>query len=108
MPIDFKHFAASASGRRVCQFLTKGRSTPEQFLVTILNTVNDIVPALQADTKYLTEDLCDPDVWPTWKIGEHRCAGMCLRYLSETGELPLEVVSPKGKYPLAFRLKATA
>lgn len=106
MQIDRNHFIASASGRRVRQVITKGRLKPTELVQIVLEEVQDILPGLVADATYSTEDLCGPDVWTDWLTGERRGAGMCIRYLIETDHLPLELASPKGKYPLMFRLKA--
>ena len=105
MKIDINNFMASASGRRVRQFITKGRMTPAQLVRIVLEAVEDILPGLEANATYSTENLCGPDLWSTWLTGEHRSAGMCMRYLIENGHLPLELASPKGRYPLMFRLK---
>ena len=106
MSIDTNHFEASASGRRVCQVLTKGRMAPESFLHLVLQAVVEILPALQANVTYSTEDLCGPELWVHWLTGERRSAGMCIRYLIENHELPLALVSRAGKYPLRFCLNS--
>jgi hypothetical protein len=105
MKVDLHHFRNSASGRRVCQVLANRKIKPEMFLQLILDTVEDIRPALHEDATYSTEILCGPDLWEHWGIAERRCAGICLAYLIEIQMLPLEQAKPAGKYPLRFRLK---
>ena len=105
MQINLHHFMDSASGRQVRQVITKGRMKPAELVQIVLEEVQEILPGLVADATYSTEDLCGPDLWTDWLTGERRSAGMCIRYLIETGHLPLELASPKGKYPLMFRLK---
>lgn len=105
MSIDFHHFKASPSGRRVCLLLTKKNITPEKFANSVLEAVKFILPALQKKERYSTEELCGPNLWGQWQTAEHRCAGMCLTYFIENQMLPLESAKPAGKYPLRFRLK---
>ena len=105
MRININHFMDSASGRRVRQVIAKARMKPAKLVHAVLEAVQDILPALEANATYSTEDLCGPDLWISWLTGERRSAGMCLRYLIENDHLPLELTSPKGKYPLIFRLK---
>ena len=107
MAIDSNHFLTSASGRRVCQVLTKGRMKPLELLHLVLKDCQDILPGLQANATYSTEALCGPVLWASWLTGERRSAGMGLRYLLENRYLPLELATAKGKFPLRFRLKAS-
>ena len=106
MRININHFMDSASGRRVRQVIAKARMKPAKLVHVVLEEVQSILPGLEANVSYSTEDLCGPDLWISWLTGERRSAGMCLRYLIENDHLPLELASPKGKYPLMFRLKA--
>lgn len=106
MKIDINNFLSSASGRRVCRVITKGRTKPAQVVQMVLEAVQEILPALSPHVAYSTEDLCGPELWINWKTGERRSAGMCMTYLTENDHLPLERASVEGEYPLKFRLKA--
>ena len=87
------------------KLLARRKIKPEVVLQLILETVQQVLPALQEGALYSTEDLCGPDLWAPWGTLEHRCAGMCLTYLTEIQMLPLVSAKPPGEYPLRFRLK---
>ncbi len=94
------HMASVLLSRRGLEPLTLMRQMHEQ--------VSFVLPAMEPGARYTSRDLCDDLLWKSFSYGTRHAAGMCLRYLVKTGELPLDQVVRKGgiKYHLtrsAFR-----
>lgn len=107
MKLDIVHFVEWSSQREVFKHLKKkGYAKKEELVRMVLREVVEILPALEANILYKTEYFCEPDLWDSWGVAERRCAGACMKYLTQYPGFPLELATAEGEYPQLFRLKA--
>ena len=87
-------FASTSRGSRVYAMLANHDITAEKMLADIHAEVLEVLPGLTPGGRYLTQDLCGPDLWVRFRTkGVRRCAGMCLVYLVEIGAVPLVIAT---------------
>jgi hypothetical protein len=107
-PVNFNMhaFASTSRGSRVYAMLATHGIAVERFMAEIHAKVLEDLPGLTPGGRYLTEDLCGPELWARFRTdGVRRCAGMCLAYLIEIGALPLVIATGPSVYPLKFSLR---
>lgn len=92
------HMASVLLSRRGLESLTLMRQMHEQ--------VSFVLPAMEPGARYTSRDLCDAHLWRSFSFGTRHAAGMCLRHLVKTGELPLQQVVRKGG--IKYRLTRSA
>ena len=101
---NFDNFACSSAGRRAATLLLDHKVKPEQIFSTVLAEITQILPYLEDDGRYLTENLCDPDIWAAWFTAEKRVAGMCVAYLVRKSVVQLfRHRTPSGKGKAKYR-----
>lgn len=84
--------------------LSNGRSVDKEFYKSILQQIEEIIPALRPNATYTGEALCGTEFWE--ELGsKQRLAGQCIAYMVRLEELPLERVGCEHQYPRKYKRK---
>jgi len=94
-------FLTTHRGKRCVSLLSEVRTTA--MLELVFTCVVSELPTLDGTKKYKARQLCNEGIWLRLAHAEISCAGLCLAYLAEGGDLPLRMHrTPSGKGPKSY------
>lgn len=99
-------FLQTPSGHMAWMLLSRRGLEPLTLMRLMHEQVSFVLPAMEPGARYTSRDLCDAHLWRSLSFGTRHAAGMCLRHLVKTGELPLQQVVRKGG--IKYRLSSSA
>lgn len=99
-------FLQTPSGHMALMLLSRRGLEPSTLMRLMHEQVSFVLPAMQPGARYTSRDLSDAHLWRSFSFGTRHAAGMCLRQLVKTGELPLQQVVRKGG--IKYRLTRSA
>ena len=82
-------FLASASGRR-CSAM-QGEGPAQNLLRSVYLACATNIPRLSRTSKHPSRDLCGAEYWAPLSRGLKSCAGMCVAFLVDRQDLPLQL-----------------
>lgn len=85
--------------------LHNGHVVAKNFYDSVRLQMEDVIPAMEPETRYTTKILCNPEFWARLSNRERRMAGRCVAYMVTQKTLPLIFAGPIRQYPKRYMLR---
>jgi hypothetical protein len=103
--LSYEAFRQSPNFNRANAIAIRAGTSAKTLFAMVVEALNQAFGGMEANEKYKTEHLFEPEVWQNMTEGPHRSLGICMSYLVGSGLVPLEYANKPTTTNKSYRPK---